>query len=258
MSNMIKAYSVRDEEERKTIDTHLRIDKEIAQKKKVMITTEIESREFSQGINAIVLEKIPSREEQIEKSAKLIEDAKKEAKNILEQAKQEAEKIKNEAFAAAQKKGYEQGISQSNRQNQKIAAEFEENAKKLQKEFDTSMIEFEPKMVNIIVSLIEKITGILVEDKEDVILYIVGRALKNMDKSDEYTIKVAKENYEYISERRNILLNAIGREATLYITEAPGLLKNQCIIETNLRIINCSLDVQLNNLITDLKLLGGV
>jgi len=258
LSNMIKGYSVRDEEIKMTIDTHLRIDKEIEQKKKVMITTDRAIGEFSQGIKAIVIEQIPSQQEQTEKASQLIEDAKKEAGQILSQSKQEAEKIKKDAFAEAQKKGYEQGILQCSCESQKIAAEFEEKTKMLQKEYDTSLSEFEPKMVKIISSIIEKITGILVEDKEEVILYIVGRALKDMDTSKEYTIRVAKENYEYLTERKNILLNAIGREATIYITELPSLRRNQCIIETDLRVIDCSLDVQLNNLIMDLKLLASV
>ena len=53
--------------------------------------------------------------------------------------------------------------------------------------------DLEPKMVNLIAALIEKITGILVEDKEEVILYLVEKALRNMDRCDEYLIKVSKK-----------------------------------------------------------------
>ena len=115
----------------------------------------------------------------------------------------------------------------------------------------------EPQMAEVIASLVEKITGILIEDNE-VILYLVDKALKNMDKSEEYTLKVSKEDYKYISMHRELLLAAIGREVLLYIVEDANLEKNQCLIETELKVINCSLDVQLSNLITDLKLIAGI
>jgi flagellar assembly protein FliH len=63
---------------------------------------------------------------------------------------------------------------------------------------------------------------------------------------------------EYLISRKNDLLNVLPTDATLRIVEEINLTKNQCLIETDQRVIDCSLDVQLNNLITDLKLLGGI
>jgi flagellar assembly protein FliH len=79
-----------------------------------------------------------------------------------------------------------------------------------------------------------------------------------MDKCNEYTLKVSKEDFEYISMHKNLLLGAIGRDVPLYIVEDINLMKNQCLIETELKVINCSLDVQLNNLIMDLRLIAGI
>jgi flagellar assembly protein FliH len=259
LSNVIKAYSVRyDVDIKKTIDSHLRIDQEIAQRKSIAVMTNEDNGEFTQGIKAIVVDQLPSPEEEKEKTSKVIEDAKNEARHILDQARQEAEQIKADSFASAQKKGYEEGLQQSSRQTQKLAAEYMAKTKNLQKEYDEALNGLEPKMVEIIASLIGKITGIMTEDKEDVILYMVNRALNNLDKSNEYTIRVSKEDYDYLTERKGVLLNAIGREVNLVINEDPELTKNQCLIETDTHVIDCSLDVQLNNLITDLKLLCEV
>lgn len=259
MSNMIKAYSVRyDDDSKITIDTHLRIDKEL-EKKRNSIFKVVEPQDgFIEGLNVISVEKIPSEEESTEKASKLIEDARKEAQNILEQSKKEAEKLKSSTITAAQKKGYDDGMLQANRELLKLKAEYEEKKQKLQKEYEDMALSLEPQMAGIIADLVEKITGILVEDKEDVILYLVNKALKNMDKSSEYTIRVSGEDYEYISMKKDLILSTIGRDVPLYIIEDAALKKNQCLIETELRVINCSLDVQLNNLITDLKLIGGI
>jgi flagellar assembly protein FliH len=260
LSNMIKAYSVRYEDEtKKTIDTHLRIDKELDMKRNMVIQTMIKQPEgFVEGLRAVVVDPHPSQEETNEMNTKAIEDATNEAKHILEQARKEAEKMKSEAFAAAQKKGYEEGMLQAKRETQKLKTEYEEKSSRLLQEYEAMTKELEPQMVQIIASLVEKITGILAQDREEVILYLVNKALKGMDKSDQYTIKVSKEDFEYISMRKNLLLAAIGRETQVYITEDAGLKKNQCFIETDLKIINCSLDVQLSNLITDLKLISGI
>lgn len=259
MSNMIKAYSVRCEDGiLKTIDSHLRVDKELEKKRNLIVFKEKANNEFVEGLTAVLIEQLPSEEELKEKSSKLITEAKKEAAHILEQAKQEAEKEKKDMIAAAQKKGYEDGMQQSVLQTQKLKMDYEEKEKQLQKQYEAMAEELEPKMTEILSSLIEKITGILVEDKEEVILHLAHKALNNLDKSKEYTIKVSKDNYDLVSARRSSLLGAIGRDVPLYITEDSNLKRNQCLIETDSHIINCSLDVQLSKLITDLKLLGGI
>jgi flagellar assembly protein FliH len=217
-----------------------------------------DSEDFTQGIRAVIVEKLPSPEEEKEKSDKIIEEAKAEAKRILEQARQEAEKIKNDTYSKAQKKGYEDGLQQGNRQNQQKAAELEAKAKKLQKEYESYEEQLEPKMVEIISGLLEKLTGILTEDRQEVIAYLVSSSLKDLDNCSGFTLRVSKEDYDYLTEKRDLLLSRIGRNVTLEIREDAVLKKNQCLIETDIKVIDCSLDVQLKNLITDLKMLSQI
>jgi len=259
LSNMIKAYTVRyDEVITKTIDTHLKAEKELEVKRSKVFKTIVSQDQFVEGLKAFVVDELPSQEEMTEKTSVILEEANSEAKNIIENAKKEAEIMKKDIMVSAQKKGYDNGMLQVKHEAIKLKADYEEKERLLQKQYEELTLSMEPQMAGVIASLVEKITGILVEDKEDVILYLVNKALKNMDKSNEYTIKVSREDYEYISMRKNILLAAIGREVPLYIDEDLNLKKNQCLIETELRVIDCSLDIQLNNLITDLKLIGSI
>jgi flagellar assembly protein FliH len=255
---MIKAYSVRYEDEaKKTIDTHLRIDKEIEVKRSMIFQSFNNQEDFVEGLQAVVIEALPSPEDTIEKHSVILDEAKEEAKQIIEQAKKEAEKIKSDAYSIAQKKGYEDGTNQALKELTKKKTELDFMAAKLQQEFDEKLYSLEPQMAEIIAALVEKMTGIIVQDKQDVILYLIDKAIKNLDKSDEYTIKVSKEDYEYVSSRKSLLLEAIGREVPLYIVEDAGLSQNQCFIETPIRVIDCSLDVQLKNLISDIKLISN-
>ncbi len=260
MSNVIKAYSIRYEEEtKKTIDTHLRIDKELEERRKALLATPQPEQEgaFVEGIQALVVEQLPS-ETETEKANKLLEDAKAEARGIIEKAKKEAETIRKEAYSNAQKMGYDDGMLHSQKEVQKLREDFEGQSSKLKEEYERLIHSLEPQISDIIASLVEKITGIVVEDRDEVILYLVEQSLKNLEKSDEYTIRVSKEDYEFVSMRKNFLLTAIGREVPLYVVEDLNLRKNQCLIETENKVINCSLDVQLNNLILDLKLIAGI
>jgi flagellar assembly protein FliH len=240
------------------IDTHLKFDRELETKRSIPFKV-IEPRDgFVEGLSAVVVEEIPSKEELSKQASGILKEAENEAKGMLDQAKKDAEKLKSEAIAAAQKKGYDEGQLQLKREAQKLKTEYEEKNRELQKEYEDMTKALEPQMADIIASLVEKITGIFVEDKEEVILYLVEKAIKSMDKSSEYTIRVSKEDYDTVSSKKDLLIGAIGRDVPVYITEDAALVKNQCLIETDVRVINCSLDVQLGNLISDLKLIGGI
>ncbi|MDF2906550.1 MAG: hypothetical protein K0R34_1871 [Herbinix sp.] len=261
MSNVIKAYTIRYEEtSKKTIDTHMRIDKELEERRSQIkiAALPLADGEFVEGIKAVVIDQGPTKEEIAEKAALLLEEAKNEANHILDHARKEAEKMKSEAYSEGQKKGYGDGLLQSQNEMNKLKSDYDEKSRHLKREYDEMATSLEPQMAEIIAVLVEKITGIVIEDKEEVILYLVDKTLKNIDKCDEYTIKVSKEDFEYISMRKNLLLGAIGREVPMYIVEDSSLKKNQCFVETELKVINCSLDVQLNNLIMDLKLIAGI
>lgn len=260
MSNVIKAYSVRFEEKTiKTIDSHLMRETDINKKRSSRIVPAIKDTEgFVEGLQAVVVDPLPTDEQMEEKAFRILEDARREAKAILDKAKLEAEQIKAETHAVANKKGYEEGRQQGLLELQKRTAELEQMKLKQQEEYRNLLSELEPRTANILADLITKITGVLVEEQKDVILYLVERAFLGMDKADSYTIKVSKEDYELVADRKDYLSALTGREISLIIQEDPGLQKNQCMIETELKVIDCSLDVQLTNLVSDLRLLGAL
>ncbi len=261
MSNVIKAYSVRyDENEKKYIDTK---QKEVTLDSKVRQDVKNEDPDsgnegFVEGLKAIVVEPKEEEENYKLKANTLIAEAKKEAENIIGQANKEAQRIKDETLAAARKKGYEEGLQKAQKELQKLEAEYSKKIQRLEEERENMINELQPQIAEIIAGLVEKITGIVIEDKNSVILYLVEKVIKNTDRSNEFKIKVSGDDYEFLASRKEELLQAIGRKVEIYITADTGLQKNQCLIETDNRVINCSLDTQLNNLITDIKSIGGI
>jgi len=259
LSNVIKAYAVRyDERTKKFIDTHLKdlaIEKTV--KQEIKPASDNLQDGFVEGLNVATVKADEEAKVSL-LAASALEEAKKEAENIIRQAKEEAAKIKNEAFAQAQKRGYDEGMQKARKEAERLEAEYAKKLQKLEEERANILDDLQPMLAELIAAFVEKITGIVIEDKKEVILYLVEKAVKKLDKCNELRIRVSTEDYEYVLGRREELARLFEREIAIYIAEDPSLLKNQCLIETDSRIIDCSLDVQLSNLITDIKLIGGI
>lgn len=258
MSNMIKAYTVRYEDASKlTIETHKKAI-ELDLQRSVLQKTAVGAEGFVEGLNAVIVDPIATPEMLEDKKDQILVSARQEADRIIEQAKKEAEKLKEEALSAAKKKGYEEGVQQVKQLEKKLKADYEEQADRQKKVYDDLIMNAQPQMAELIAELVGKITGIVVKDQEEVILYLIDKAIRNLDMSNEYIIRVSKEDYEYVSMRKDHLLAAIDREVSIYITEDINLIKNQCLIETDTRVMNCSLDIQLKNLITELRMISDI
>jgi flagellar assembly protein FliH len=256
LPNIIKAYVVTyDDSKKKMIDSQQKQNKKIPRQLTAVATSDQADASFVEGIDASLVEKLSPHDE-MKKSDEIVENAKTQAQHILEQAKAEAEANKEEVYAAARKQGYEDGRKHSDQEAVKQNAAYEDKVLALEKKYDNMAAEMEPEIAELIASLVEKITGIVVDDQKEVIRYLVERALKKYDKSNEYTIRVSPGEYGYLLTQQEYLHDFVGREVILHVEEDSLLHANQCIIETDLRVINCSLDEQLKNLTTDLKLLG--
>ena len=53
-----------------------------------------------------------------------------------------------------------------------------------------------------------------------------------------------------------MISGAVSKDTQIEITEDSALKRNECLIETDAGVFDCSLDVQLDNLIKDIRLLS--
>lgn len=255
LSNVIKAYTVRYEDAKITIDNHLKKDADILFRRSLMVEKPTIVEGFVEGIQAVVVE---PEEATNEKAEKLLASANDEANLLLEQAKKEAEQIKADAFAQGKKLGYEEGMQQAQLEIKDKQMELETQRQNIHRDYEKMQKSLEPSMAILMVNLIERITGVVVEGQKDVILYLIERGFEGLDKVDDITIKVSAEDFDMVAAKQDYLLNSIGRNVDLKVLLDNTLKSNQAKIETENKIIDCSLDVQLENLIKDIKLLGRV
>lgn len=194
----------------------------------------------------------------MEKEAEdMIVEATNKAKDIIATAKTEAEKEKKRIRQEAETEGYQEGIRKAEKEVAAAKAEITEQLKKNELNFEKQVEELEPAFVEIVIALLKKLTGVMIEERRDLILHVIHQSMLGIENSKNFIIRISKDDYDFVnSKKEDILFDLQG--ATVEIIIDPILQRAQCTIETDTRILDCSLDVQLRNLIADLKLLAGI
>ncbi|TAH67485.1 MAG: hypothetical protein EWM47_09065 [Anaerolineaceae bacterium] len=256
MSNVIKSYTVRYETKGKMTLDYKDRDEELQAKRLCKLPLPQIEDGFEEGLQAVVVDPLISNEEEKKKAGAIILNAEKEAAAILEAAKEEAERLIDDAREKAKKQGYEEGISSGTNEIKQLKNKLLKQQEMQKIEYQEILAGIEGQVAELMISMITKLTGIFVEDKNDIILYLVKKALTDGDSAENYTIRVSREDIDLLSSKKEYIEGIIGRD--IQIAVDPQLTKNQCLIETDNKVIDCSLDVQLNNLITDIKLLSRV
>ena len=201
----------------------------------------------------------------------LLEDARKASEEILEQAREqaqaEAEEIlavaradaeteREEVFAAAREKGYQDGLDQA---ESKIAAkerELLEQRRAMEAEYDAMLDSLEPRFVDAITEVYEHLIGVELSSYRDILVHLVGNAIRKIEGRD-FLVRVSGEDYPYVTMKRQELTAALSSPgATLELVEDSTLKHNECMIETEGGIFDCSLGAQLGELRQKLRLLS--
>ncbi len=194
----------------------------------------------------------------------MVQDAKVQAERLLEEARIQASQI----METAKKEGYQTGYAEG-----KATIEYEktETMRELQKQMELEKLQVissleaeknqflndvEPKMAALACDLVTKLTGVVVEEQKDVLFYIINRTMRDIEDSKHFIVKVSEGDYDLLEARKEEIYGANNPGIFLEIFADVKLEKNQCIIETDNGMVDCSLDVQLTNLIRDIRLLS--
>jgi len=218
--------------------------------------------EFQDGMNVIKVddmleeEKQKLSEENEKAAAKIIEEAQAKADQMINDANEYAETIKNNAYEEGMNQGLEEGKVRAKAEQEQLKAEFDEECSKRYDEISKYENSLEEKFADIMISLISKITGVLCEDRKDVIIFLIDNALHNVSKSKNITIRVSNEDFANVNSAKDKLKEKLSSDTELDIAEDSNLSENQCIIETDSGIIDCSLDAQIDNLKEKIRLIS--
>ena len=192
----------------------------------------------------------------IEEANEQARSIKDDANEVLAQAHMEAGKI----IEDAKRTGYEQGACNAREEYESKAEalerEYEQKKAQLEKEYNDLKAAIEPELVETITEVFRKITYTVAEDNKEIIIGLINGVMKNSDISNEFVIRVSPDDYRFLVNNQGKIYCAVSKEVNMDIVEDAAMKKNQCLIESDTGVYDCSLDIELNNLIRDIKLLS--
>ena len=114
----------------------------------------------------------------------------------------------------------------------------------------------EPMLAETILTVVSRVTHVLAEDKKDLVLQLVNDVLSKTEISKEFLIRVSSYDYKFLLDNRDKITGVVSQSVQIEIVEDPTFVKGQCMIESDSGIYDCSLDIQLDNLISAIKVMA--
>ena len=286
MSNVIKAYNIRYTEEKKEIDMNQRAEefqrlyieslpkfKEIDEPEDhevqesyfltddsgmVFPQTEEEIAQFCEKAKEKLQTELQQLREAAEEECRLLRmEAEEECKKLIADSVKHTEAEREKILGDAQQTGYEEGRQRAIQEAETLRQELLQKISEQEADYERKLETLEPDIIELIIGIVHNLTGVLLDERRDIILHIIRHSMLGVENSSSFIVRVSKDDYDFLNSRKQELLNELQGNKIEIITD-PMLKRAQCTIETDTRIIDCSLDVQLKNLTSDLKMLAGI
>lgn len=272
MSNFYRNnYVVSGEQVKRVIDTN----EIIAEKMKAIVEEQRRARReameaagedgeavFTEGLFAqdLVLEPEPEPEPEID----YVAQAKEEAEQILSEANARAAMMRDEAFREAElqremaqqegyAKGYEEARAKAQEELQAEKARLSDMEQRLHAEHEAALAGLEPKLLDTMLSVFDEVFRMQFSGKREMLLQLVMNAMRGIRETRQYKIRVSEAEVSFLRKNKDILREKVGEDVSIEIVMDPELSESQCIIDADSGVYDCSLDVELDNLVRDLK-----
>lgn len=186
----------------------------------------------------------------------IIAQARQQAAVVIEKAKEEASAEVNALFEKAQQEGYASGVAKLNEERAALEAQYKAKECLCQEQIEQKEKDLEPKATQVVIGLVSALTGVVLEQNRGVVSYLVTKALGEAERSNNFLIRVATEDYEAVKADTEKFHSLFEREVTIEVVQDTVMKRGECMIETDYNIIDCSLGTQLEGLLSDLQLLS--
>ncbi len=243
----------------RTLEEVEREEKEKAERKKeaeLRASEEKAQEESSPDVStADYNEMLERKTEEAEAEAeKILLDARQQAETAVHTAEDEADQIRQAAREEGFESGRQEGLAQVEEETARIRAELEAEEQRMQQDYQALVEQLEPQYVNVLCSLIQKLTGVLMEENKDLLLHLIRSSIVDMEAASRYTIRVSPEDALTLEKYRDGISKEVGK-AAIEIQEDKGLAKDECMIETDRQMVDCGFKTQLDNLLMTLRML---
>lgn len=196
------------------------------------------------------------KDEYIKKSQQIIDGAAREGKNIIEKAKKEAEKIKKDSYDDGIKKGHEEGYQKGYEEGLKSGfdetKDVRDQAQNVLDEAHRASREYiknqKDEIVNLAISIAEKIIGYEADTKDEAIENIVKKSIESVIYKKSIKIWVNPLDYATLDCRMNEILEQTNDEAIVTLLKDEAIKRGGCKIETEVSSVDATIDTQLTKI----------
>ena len=186
-----------------------------------------------------------------------LQQAQEQADMIIENANAQAENIRNQAMDAGRQEGYDAGYQEGLAEVEAIKQEAEAHKQELDKEYQQLVDEIEPEMVDVLTQIYEHVFNIDLREDKSIILHLLKSTLGRIEPGNDLIVHVSSDDYDEIMDEKEVLDACVtSPNTTMEIIEDPLLKENECMIESDSGVFDCSLGVELSEISRKLKLLS--
>lgn len=262
-NNLFKFTQVTcDKEEKRVIDYNDLVAEKIKEyMKEQQENDENYADDFSELMDSDKVERLLEDKDEAMESVNLeemIEQAKLEAEKIIDDARNESDALKRQAYDSAEKEGYSAGYSKGIEEAEQLKKSVQQEKVRQEQDYQRELDRIEPMLVDTIVDVVETVFQIQFAEKKDFVMHLLQATLNKIEGSKDYLIRVSKEDFIVLTENKSDIQLQLPRNASLEIVEDLTLVKNQCLIETDGGVFDCSLDTQFDSLTRDLRTLAAL
>lgn len=186
-----------------------------------------------------------------------LQQAQEQAEMIINDAQQQAENIRSQAMEQGRQQGYETGYQEGLAAVEQIKQETLQKQEELDKEYQQIVDELEPEMVDVLTQIYEHVFGVDMREDKGIILHLLKNTLSRIEPGNNLIVHISPDDYDDVMEEKDSIDACItSPSTTMEIIEDPLLKKNECMIESDSGVFDCSLGVELSELTRKLKLLS--
>ncbi len=224
---------------------------------------------FSEGLDAEQLDQLTEDQDVLsdaeilnqEAAQELINsqlaDAQEQADRILEEASAKAQEIQTNAMEEGRAQGYDDAYQQGAKEAEALKEDLLHQKEQLEADYKKMVDTLEPEMVDALTQIYEHVFAVDLRNDKNIILHLLQTALSRLEPGNDFIVHVSPDDYDMIvDEKKRLRENITSPNATMEIIEDPMLKENECIIETDGGVFDCSIGVELEELSRKLKLLS--
>lgn len=197
-----------------------------------------------------------SREFSEEQAERILAEAQAEAARITDRAYEDAEIQKKLAYDEGFNSGKADGEADARAEYEGKLAELEQEKEELRAQYDSMCQELEPALVETITDIISQAFKIEYGDRVELLLGLIDKAVRGIKDTKSFKIRVAESQVDEVRANRDRIVSRAGSDVAIEIMADSDLKEADCFIEADSGIYECSLDIQMDNLVKGIKVLS--